>query len=56
MADLFYLPRNLYATFLNIIHYKWTEEPLMYGNMRLVFNLANQLGYLKHLIAVLQCL
>jgi len=57
MADLYYVSRNLYASFLNIIHYNWIQAPLTYGNMRLVFKLVNQLGYLKQLIAVLlQCL
>jgi hypothetical protein len=56
MGDLFYLYRNLYASFVNILHYTWTEAPLMCGNMRLVFKLVNELGYLKQLIAVLlQC-
>jgi len=53
MADLFYLSRNLYTSFLSIIPCNWTEGPLMYGNKRLVFKLVNKLGNLKQLIALL---
>jgi hypothetical protein len=48
-----------------LLVYKWETllpvpklvAPLMYGDMRLVFKLVNQLGYLKQLIAaLLKCL